>query len=239
MQTFGEIYDRAAERKGGAEALEALIAEWPSKSTAELEALTDDRWLAAITRAVFQAGFNWRVIEAKWAGFEAAFHGFDPPLNAAMTEEEFDAHLKNSRIIRNAQKIASVRTNAQLLVDLAREHGSAARCFALWPDSDFVGLLDLVKGRAARCSGETAMRMFRQMGKPSFITTMDVGAALIEAGVLDHPPRSRKDLAAVQGAFNGWAEESGRDLTAIGRVLAMSTGANYAPGTPWRARQAV
>ena len=181
-------------------------------------------------RAVFQAGFSWRVIEAKWAGFEEAFHGFDPPLNAAMTEEEFDAHLKDTRIIRNAQKIASVRVNAQLLVDLAREHGSAARCFADWPDGDFSGLLELMKARAARCSGETAMRMFRTMGKPSFITTGDVGAALVDAGVVDRPPKSRKDLAAVQAAFNAWADASGRDLTAVSRVLAMSTGPNYEPG---------
>jgi 3-methyladenine DNA glycosylase Tag len=237
MRSFSEIYDLAAERKGGPAALEGLIAEWPAKSKAELMELTDDRWLAAITRAVFQAGFNWRVIEAKWAGFEAAFHGFDAPLNAAMSEEEFDAHLKDTRIIRNAAKIASVRVNAQLLVDLAREHGSAARAFAEWPDSDFAGLLEMMGKRAARCSGETAMRMFRGMGKPAFITTRDVAAALIDAGVVELPPKNRKDLAAVQGAFNAWAGESGRDLTAISRVLAMSAGPNYEPGTPWQARR--
>src|SRR5580658_729649 len=118
MRAFQEIYAQAAARKGGAEALEALIAEWSSKPPAELLALGDDRWLAAITRAVFQAGFAWRVIEAKWSGFEAAFHGFDPPLNAAMSDEEFDQHLKDTRIIRNAQKVASVRANAQFMVDL-------------------------------------------------------------------------------------------------------------------------
>ena len=233
MRAFEEIYAQAAARKGGPEALEALIAEWSSKPQGELLALSDDRWLAAITRAVFQAGFAWRVIEAKWAGFEAAFHGFDPPLNAAMSEEEFDAHLKDAGIVRNAQKIASVRANAQFLVDLALQHGSAARVFAEWPQEDFAGLLELMKARAARCAGETAMRMFRNMGKPAFITTRDVAAALIEAGAIDRPPKSRKDLAAVQSAFNAWRAESGRDLTAISRVLAMSTGPIYAPGE-WR-----
>jgi 3-methyladenine DNA glycosylase Tag len=176
---------------------------------------------------VFQAGFNWRVIENKWPGFEVAFHGFDPPLNAAMSEEEFDAHLKDTRIIRNAQKIASVRANAQFLVDLASEHGSAARFFADWPDGDFVGLLEVMKKRAARCAGETAMRFFRTMGKPAFITTRDVSAALVQAGVLAQPPKNRKDLQAVQDAFNAWSAESGRDLTALSRVLALSTGPIY------------
>ena len=236
MRSFDEFYQRAAERKGGEEALEALINEWPAKSKAELAAIPDDRWLAEMTRGVFRAGFNWRVIENKWPGFEAAFHGFDPKLNAAMSEEEFDAHLKDTRIIRNAQKVASVRANAQFLVDLAREHGSAAKFFADWPDDDFAGLLELMKKRAARVHGETAMRFFRSMGKPAYITTRDVASALIEAGAIDKPPSGKKDMQAVQDAFNAWAQESGRDLNAISRVLAMSTGPSYEPGErPMRA----
>ena len=229
MRRFDEIYARAAERKGGPAALEALVGEHRSKSPAELAAIPDHRWLAEITRAVFRAGFNWKVIDNKWPGFEAAFHGFDPPLNAAMSEEEFDAHLKDARIVRNAQKIASVRANGQFLVDLAREHGGASKFFAEWPDSDFVGLLALMKQRAARCAGETAMRVFRTMGKPAFITSRDVTAALIEAGVIAKPPSGRKDFQAVQDAFNAWSAQSGRDLTAISRVLAMSTGPLYGP----------
>ena len=229
MQSFDQIYDRAAARRGGAAALEAAVAEHPAKSPAELAAIPDSRWLAEMTRSVFRAGFNWRVIENKWPGFEAAFHGFDPPLNAAMSEEEFDAHLKDAGIVRNAQKIASVRANAQFLVDLALEDGSAAKFFADWPDSDFVGLLDLMKNRAARLHGETAMRLFRAMGKPSFITSRDVSAALIDAGVIEKPPSSRKDFQAVQDAFNAWSGATGRNLTALSRVLAMSTGPIYGP----------
>ena len=238
MQDFQAIFDRAAARKGGAAALEALIAEYPPKSHAELAATPDDRWLAEITRSVFQAGFNWRVIDNKWPGFEAAFHGFDTKLNAAMSEDEFDAHLKDTRIVRNAQKVASVRANGQFLVDLAREHGSAARFFADWPDSDFVGLLEVMKQRAGRCAGETAMRFFRTMGKPAFITTRDVAAALVDAGVIDKPPSGRKDFQAVQAAFNVWSAETGRDLSALSRVLALSIGPSYDPsaGPPPRRR---
>jgi 3-methyladenine DNA glycosylase Tag len=236
MRSFDEIYARAAERKGGTAALEAMIAEYPPKSREALAAILDDRWLAEMTRGVFRAGFNWRVIDNKWAGFEAAFRGFDPGLNAAMSEEEFDAHLKDTRIVRNAQKVASVRANGQFLTDLAREHGSAARFFADWPDSDFVGLLEVMKKRAARCAGETAMRFFRTMGKPAFMTTRDVAAALVEAGVIDKPPSGRKDFQAVQDAFNAWSTETGRDLNALSRVLALSTGPSYdlAAGPPTR-----
>jgi len=224
MTPFQAIYDRAAARKGGAAALEALVAEHVSKTPAELAATPDDRWLAQMTRCVFQAGFSWKVIDAKWPGFEAAFHGFAPPINAAMSEEELDAHLKNAAIVRNAQKILSVRDNARFLVELAAEHGSASAFFAAWPDADFVDLLEVMKQRAARLSGETAMRLFRWMGKPAFITSRDVTAALIDAGVIDKPPSGKRDLAAVQAAFNIWSAETRRDLTALSRVLALSVG---------------
>lgn len=224
MKTFAEIFARASERKGGDAELERLAGEYPTKSKAELAAIPDDRWLAQMTERVFQAGFNWKVIENKWKGFEEAFHGFDPRINAAMSDEDLDAHLKDTRIVRNAQKVISVRDNARFLCDLAEAHGSAAKFFAEWPDEDFCGLLEVMKKRASRLSGETAMRVFRTMGKPAYITTRDVSAALIDAGVLEKPPSGKKDFQAVQDAFNAWAAESGRDLTAISRVLALSTG---------------
>ncbi|HEX5377070.1 MAG TPA: DNA-3-methyladenine glycosylase I [Phenylobacterium sp.] len=224
MRRFADIYAQAAARKGGEAALEALIALDRPKSRAELLATPDDRWLAMMARCVFQAGFNWKVIENKWAGFEAAFHGFEPRINAAMSDDELDAHLKDARIIRNARKILPVRHNAQFIVDLAAEHGGAGRFFTEWPDTDFAGLLEVMKARASRLFGETAMRFFRWMGRPSYITSRDVTAALIQAGVIDRPPASRKDLAAVQAAFNAWMAETGRDLTSLSRVLAMSTG---------------
>ena len=177
-----------------------------------------------MSKCVFQAGFNWQVIENKWPGFETGFHRFDPGLNAAISDEDLDAHLKDTGIVRNAQKILSVRDNARFLTDLAAEHGSAAAFFAAWPDEDFAGLLELMKTRAARLSGETAARFFRFMGKSSFITSRDVTAALIGAGVISGPPKGKRDLAAVQAAFNAWAKESGRDLTAMSRILALSTG---------------
>ena len=224
MHTFAEIYSVAAAHKGGPEALEALIAPHAPKSRDELAATPDDRWLSRMSRCVFQAGFSWQVIEKKWPGFEEAFEGFDPNRCAMMSDDTFDALLKDRRIVRNGQKVASVRANGQFLVDLAREHGSAARVFADWPDDDYAGLLDLLKLRASRLGGGSAMYFLRSMGKPSFITSRDVVAALIREGVVDRPPTGKRDLKAVQAAFNAWAEESGRDLTSISRTLAMSVG---------------
>jgi 3-methyladenine DNA glycosylase Tag len=225
MKSFDDIWARAAERMGGDAALEQHLAGYRSKTPAEIAATPDDRILASMARHAFQAGFSWKVIENKWPGFEAAFDGFELNACAYPREEKFDALLKDARIVRNARKILSVQHNARFLLDLAKEAGTAARFFADWPDDDFVVLLDLLKARSSGIGGESAMRFVRSLGKPAFITTRDVTAALIRDGVIDKPPSGKKDLAQVQAAFNAWSKESGRDLTAISRVLAMSVGA--------------
>ncbi len=141
-----------------------------------------------------------------------------------MSEERFDDLLKDSSIVRNAAKIRSVTLNGQFLLDLAKDHGSAAQFFADWPDANYVGLLDSLKRHANRLGGEPAMRFLRSIGKPAFITTPDVTAALIREHVLVAKPGGKRDLATIQDAFNRWSAESGRDLTAISRILAISVG---------------
>jgi 3-methyladenine DNA glycosylase Tag len=224
MKAFDDIWKIAAARKGGDAALENLLAAHRSKSPDKIAATPDDRILSSMARIAFQAGFSWKVIDAKWPGFEAAFDGFDLNACAFPSEEKFDALLKDARIVRNARKILSVQANARFLLDLAAEAGSAARFFATWPDTDFVGLLEVLKARSSGMGGESAMRFVRSLGKSAFITSPDVTAALIRDGVLERPPSGKKDLARVQAAFNAWSAASGRDLTAISRVLALSVG---------------
>jgi len=222
VQTYQAIFARAAERHGGAKALEAKLAESRPKSPAELAALPDDRWLAEMTRRIFQAGFNWSVIDNKWDGFEAAFEGFDVGRWAMAGDDDLDRLARDTRIVRNPQKIRTVRENAVFLSDLAKEHGSAARFFADYPVTDQVGLMDILKKRGSRLGGTTAQYLLRLIGKDAFVLSRDVTAALIAAGVINKPPTSAKALAAVQEAFNSWMEESGRPLTQISRTLALS-----------------
>ncbi len=223
MRSYADLFALAAARKGGAAALEGLLPR--AESPAVLAALGDDRWLATATRCVFNAGFNWKVIDAKWAGFEAAFAGFDPARWSMMSDEDLDRLLADTRVIRHGAKLRSVRDNAILLRDLAREHGSAARALADWPSTDYVGLLDMLRRRGSRLGGNTGQYFLRFMGKDSFILSRDVVAALIREGVIDKPPSSKAALAAVQAAFNSWMAESGRGLTQISRTLALSVGA--------------
>lgn len=223
-EPFAAIFARAAERHGGADALETRIAPTATgeKTAAEIAALGDDRILSEMTRRVFQAGFNWSVIDGKWAGFEAAFEGFPVGRWTLMSDADLDRLLGDAGIVRHAKKIEAVRDNAIFLQRLAQERGSAARAIAEWPASDYVGLLNRLKREAARMGGTTAQYFLRGIGKESFVLSRDVIAALVRAGVVDKAPTSKAGLAATQAAFNAWAAESGRSLTEISRVLALS-----------------
>lgn len=218
MTDFETIRARALERKGGAAGLE----EGMSRPHIDVSTLTDDRILAEFTRRIFCAGFNWSVVDNKWDGFEAAFHGFDIGRNALMSDDDLDAHLKDTGIVRHAGKILSVRDNAIFLSDLAREHGSAARFFGAWPESDLVGLWEVMKKRGSRLGGMTGQYALRFLGKDSFILSKSVVAALNRAGVIDGAATSKGAQKKVQAAFTRWHQETGESYTRLSRILAMS-----------------
>jgi 3-methyladenine DNA glycosylase Tag len=80
-------------------------------------------YLRIMTKAVFQAGFNWTVIENKWPGFEAAFDHFDPYKVAAYDAEKMSSLQQDTRIVRNTTKINATIHNAQTMVDKIEKHG--------------------------------------------------------------------------------------------------------------------
>ncbi|UFI05337.1 DNA-3-methyladenine glycosylase I [Roseibium aggregatum] len=228
MRSFEEIEALAAEKKGGPAALNALLAEHNAPRTAEeLVKVGDDRWLAMFTKCVFQAGFSWKVIDQKWPGFEEAFEGFDVPRLAFLPDEAFEALLGDKRIVRNGAKIRSVQENAIFLKDLATEHGSAAGFFAHYPVNDQIGLMELLKKRGSRLGGTTGQIALRFMGKESFVLSGDVVNALIRENVIEKDAMSKKNLTAIQAAFNEWKATSGRPLNEISRILAFSVGTSH------------
>lgn len=219
---FQPIFDRAAARKGGAEALEKLLSK--PKTPAKLKKIPADRWLAMFSRGIFATGLNWKVVENKWDGIEEAYEGFDVARMAMMSDDDIDRLLNDTRVIRQGAKIVSVRDNAIFLQELAAEHGSAATCFATWPKDDFVGLIEMMKKRGSRLGGATGAYALRRMGVDGFVLTRDVSAALVREAVVDKAPTSKKAMTAVQSAFDAWCKESGRPLTQISQILAMSVG---------------
>ena len=90
-QSFTSIFERAAERKGGADALEEMLTK--PKTPAQLKKVSDSAVLAEMTACVFRSGFVWKVIENKWPGFEKAFHDFDVTRCAMLSDEDLDKEL--------------------------------------------------------------------------------------------------------------------------------------------------
>jgi 3-methyladenine DNA glycosylase Tag len=221
MTPWKSIEARAQKRMGGAAAITAELPK--AKSRAALARVPDSRWLAEMARGVFQAGFVWRVIEAKWPGFEAAFDGFDPAKVARYSENKLAALKRDERIVRNPQKIAATRANAVFLRELADEHGSASRFFADWPESDIVGLWDVLKKRGARLGGFTGQLVLRHVGKDTPVLTESVLKALAQDAVLEgQSASSQAGQRRIQEAFNAWRQESGRPLCELSKILALS-----------------
>jgi 3-methyladenine DNA glycosylase Tag len=230
MPSFKAIRARAAKRKGGDAALTCLLPRVVSRK--QLAKLPDNQALADMAKRIFSAGFVWRVIEAKWPGFEEAFLGFEPEKLNFRPDEFWEELARDKRIVRNPQKIKAIRHNAAFVVGVAREHGSFGKFLADWPSADQTGLLDFLAKRGARLGGRTGQYFLRFVGKDGFITSHDVIACLRDAGLdISEDPSSKKELKKIQDQFNAWAEETGLPFTHLSRICAMSIGENYDAAT--------
>jgi 3-methyladenine DNA glycosylase Tag len=193
------------------------------RSARAFAASKDDRWLAQMTRCIFQAGFVWRVVDHKWDDFEDVFFGFPPEKIVLLSPEQLDRFAQNPRIIRNRQKVLSVQANAHFILDIRREHGSFGKFIDNWPSQDLTGLFTELKKRGSRLGGMTGQRVLRNMGRDTFIVTSDVVRCLQRAGLdIGDNPNSRRELGLIQAAFNQWHEESGLPYSHISRICALS-----------------
>lgn len=84
----------------------------------------DSQFLESMTRVVFQAGLNWKMMDKKWPAFQEAFASFDVEKVASFEEEDIDRLLSNKSIVRNSQKIHATIKNAQEMLKIDEEYGS-------------------------------------------------------------------------------------------------------------------
>jgi 3-methyladenine DNA glycosylase Tag len=222
MKKFKAFLDRAIARRGGEKDLAEKL---PAPATpAELEAMADDRYLSLMSLRVFSAGLKHSMVKARWPAFEEAFLGFDPRRVANMPEEDLEALMHDRRLIRHWPKMRSVPANAIAILDIAQTAGSFGNWLAEWPPSDIVGLWAEMGKRFTQMGGTSVPYFLRWVGKDTFMITPDVTKGLIEAGVATRKPTAKRELAAVQAAFNQWAAETGRPLCELSRILALSVG---------------
>jgi len=100
-------------------------------------------YLEVMSKAVFQSGMSWRVVEAKWLTIREAFYDFDVAKVAALDERDLDELTKDTRVIRNYRKLAAIVSNAQKMIDLDGEHGTFQKY--LRSQGDFDATLNAVR----------------------------------------------------------------------------------------------
>jgi 3-methyladenine DNA glycosylase Tag len=225
---FETIRARAARRKGGEDSLAGLLGTPPDN--AAVAKLSDDRILSTIAGRVFSAGFVWSVIEAKWPGFEEAFLGFEPKRLLFQPDDFWHELASDKRIVRNPQKIKSVRENAGFVERISKENGGFGKFLAKWPKDDQAGLMEFLGKNGSRLGGATGQYFLRWIGWDAYMISKDMAAALRDAGLeIAEQPSSKKDLSAIQKQMNAWAAETGLCYTHLSRILAMSIGVNHSP----------
>ena len=80
-------------------------------------------YLEVMSKAVFQAGISWRVVDSKWPEIREALRGFDIDVVATLSEADLEELAQDARVIRNRRKLAAIVHNAQRIIDLDDEHG--------------------------------------------------------------------------------------------------------------------
>ncbi len=225
LEKFASIYQRAAQRKGGEAQLESLLNKPRTKQ--ELEAISEDRWLSALSMKVFQSGISWSVVRNKWPNFEELFFQFRIEPLLMLSAEQWEQKAQDPKIIRHLTKVMSIPANARMIYHCREQYGSFSAMVANWPKEDITGLWGYLKKHGDRLGGNTGPYTLRQMGVDTFMLSGDVEAYLRNVGVIDGGKETKRALSAANAAFIAWHQESKRSLSEISQIIAYSTGDNH------------
>lgn len=224
LENIDKIFARAADRKGGENALYHLIGD---DNNAQLSQLGDDRILAAMTKKVFQSGFVWRVVENKWPDFEELFFNFNIEKILMMPEDMLERKAADPKIIRNFNKVKTIKANAQMMFEEQQNGHSFAEFIANWPSNDIIGLWAYLKKHGARLGGNTGPYSLRALGKDTFLLTRDIEAYFRQNNIITGGVQTKSSLKAIQESFNQWQQQSDYSLSQLSRIVAYSTGDNH------------
>ncbi|GAA5135404.1 DNA-3-methyladenine glycosylase I [Thalassotalea piscium] len=225
MESIDKIYARAADRKGSEQALKILLGDGGNDH--KLTELTDDRFLAEFTKKVFQSGFVWRVVENKWPGFEQAFFNFNIEKVLMMPEEMLEQKASDPQIIRNYNKVKTIKANAMMIFDEQQNSHSFAEFISAWPSNNIIELWAYLKKNGQRLGGNTGPYALRALGKDTFILSRDVEAYFRAHDIISGGIQTKSSLAAIQKSFNQWQQSCDLSLSQLSRLIAFATGDNY------------
>ena len=95
----------------------------------------DDKLFEMLILESMQAGLSWITILKKRESFREAFDGFNPHKIAHYDEKKVEELMNNSGIIRNRLKINAAIANAQIFLNIVKEHGSFSKF--IWKYVDY------------------------------------------------------------------------------------------------------
>ena len=219
MRVFDQIYEVSLSKLGSEDALEALM---PTVlNSAELKAHSNAFYLSTMTRRIFQAGMTHAVINAKWPHFEKVFWGFDPKKLVLIDDTFMERAMQDKGLIRHWGKLHTIPVNALEMNDITAEGMSFGDLISDW-DQDITLLWAHIAKRFKRMGGQSTPYFLRMVGKDTFVLTNDVTQQLINLKIIDSKPTSKKDILSVSHFFQELMTSSGRPLSHLSKLLALS-----------------
>lgn len=123
--------------------------EKPAPEQIEPRSLGD--YLDVMSKAVFQSGISWKVVEAKWSSTREAFNEFDVEKVANLNPDDIDELAQDTRVIRNRRKLEAIIGNANRMIELEGQVRFVSRLPAL--------------AQGLRRDGEVAAQRFQVPGR--------------------------------------------------------------------------
>ncbi|WP_226665076.1 DNA-3-methyladenine glycosylase I [Microbulbifer aggregans] len=222
MRSFDDITEPVIERFGGLAGLKKQLT-LPKKAK-ELRAIENSAWLSQASKAVFQAGFNWKVVDGKWPRIEEIFHGFDLGYCRMLSDEALETILKQDGMISHWKKTRSIQRNGDFFWQLSNDHDGLGNYFAGWNTANYAENLRTLQKGGDRLGIRTLQVFLRRMGVDTLIFSNDMVRGLIREGVVQKTPSSKRDWAVLQEVVELWQAQSRRSLNEISQILAYSVG---------------
>ncbi|MEQ8798171.1 MAG: DNA-3-methyladenine glycosylase I [Salinisphaeraceae bacterium] len=222
MTTFAPILAAAVARAGDEAVLRADLKQ--PEPPEGLAMVGDDRYLSLMTRRIFRAGLQHRMVDARWPAFEAAFADFDLDQTAALDEGDIKRLTQDESLIRHPRKLAAVRSNAIAMQSIREEFGSFGVWLARWPEDEIVELWLELNQRFSQLGGNSGPAFLRMAGKDTFLLTDWVMAGLRQWQAHPGPFKAKTAQREVQVIFNDWADEADEPLSVLSQILSRSIG---------------
>lgn len=96
----------------------------PAAPPEKIQPESTNDYLEIMSKAVFQSGMSWKVVETKWPSTREAFHNFDIQKIAGFDERDLEILSQDTRVIRNYRKLQAVVSNARKMLELEEKYGS-------------------------------------------------------------------------------------------------------------------